>query len=148
MTDECFRTKQWLRRAHKFALKVEADKRMLEILANRINSGVANYENTGASIDREDARKNKEDALLTYSEQRERVEREQLQLIEEMRQTRKYIRQIGDPVLESIAENRYVNRLGWDDVIKLANYSRAQVFRLHLKMLEELAEVLKRKNII
>lgn len=148
MKDECYKTKQWLRRAHKFALKVEADKRMLEILANRVNSGVAKYESDGASVDREDARQKKEDALLSYSDQRALVEREQLQLIAEMTQTRKYIRQIGDPVLESIALNRYVNRLGWDDVIKLANYSRAQVFRLHLKMLEELAEILQRKNII
>ena len=148
MKDECYKTKQWLRRAHKFALKVEADKRMLEILANRVNSGVAKYESDGASVDREDARQKKEDALLSYSDQRALVEREQLQLIAEMTQTRKYIRQIGDPVLESIALNRYVNRLGWDDVIKLANYSRAQVFRLHLKMLEELAEFLRRKKII
>ena len=148
MKDECYKTKQWLRRAHKFALKVEADKRMLEILANRVNSGVAKYESDGASVDREDARQKKEDALLSYSDQRALVEREQLQLIAEMTQTRKYIRQIGDPVLESIALNRYVNRLCWDDVIKLANYSRAQVFRLHLKMLEELAEILQRKNII
>ena len=148
MKDECYKTKQWLRRAHKFALKVEADKRMLEILANRVNSGVAKYESDGANVDREDARQKKEDALLSYSDQRALVEREQLQLIAEMTQTRKYIRLIGDPVLESIALNRYVNRLGWDDVIKLANYSRAQVFRLHLKMLEELAEILQRKNII
>ena len=148
MKDECFKAKQWLRRAHKFALKVEADARMLELLANRVNSGVAKYENTGASVDRDDARKRKEDDLLSYSDQRALVEKEQLQLIAEMTKSRKIIKQIGDPVLENIAINRYVERLNWDAVIKLSNYSRAQVFRLHLRMLEELAKVLQSKKLI
>lgn len=148
MKDECYKAKQWLRRAHKFALKVEADARMLELLANRVNSGVAKYENTGASVDRDDARKRKEDDLLSYSDQRALVEKEQLQLIAEMTKSRKIIKQIGDPVLENIAINRYVERLNWDAVIKLSNYSRAQVFRLHLRMLEELAKVLQSKKLI
>lgn len=148
MTDECYKAKQWLRRAHKFALRVEADARMLEVLANRINSGVAKYENDGASVDRETARKRKEDDLLSYSSQRQLVEKEQLQLIEEMTKSRKIIKEIDDPTLESIAINRYINRLCWDDVIKLAHYSRAQVFRYHLAMLEKLAHVLQDKNII
>lgn len=148
MKDECYKAKQWLRRTHKFALRVEADERMLEILEGRANNAVAKYENTGASVDREDSRKRHEEDLLSYSEQRERVEAEQLELIKEMTQTRNLVRLINDPLLESIAINRYINRLGWDDVIKLENYSRAQVFRFHLKMLEELAEVLKDKKII
>lgn len=148
MKDECYKAKQWLRRAHKFALKVEADARMLELLANRVNSGVAKYENTGASVDRDDARKRKEDDLLSYSDQRALVEKEQLQLIAEMTKSRKIIKQIGDPVLENIAINRYVERLNWDAVIKLSNYSRAQVFRLHLRMLEELAKILQSKKLI
>lgn len=148
MKDECYRAKQWLRRAHKFALRVEADARMLEVLANRVGSGVAKYENTGASLDREDTRKRKEDDLLSYSEQRALVEQEQIQLINEMTKSRQIIREIHDPVLESIAINRYINRLSWDDVIRLAHYSRAQVFRYHLKMLEELAKILQSKKII
>ena len=148
MKDECFKAKQWLRRAHKFALKVEADARMLEILAGRVNSAVAKYENDGSSMDRDAARKRKEDDLLSYSEQRALVEKEQLQLITEMTKSRKIIKQIKDPVLENIAINRYVDRLSWDDVVKLNHYSRAQVFRLHLKMLEELAKVLQTKKII
>ena len=148
MKNECYQAKQWLKRAHKFALRVEADARMLEILANRVNSGVAKYENTGASVDREDARKRKEDDLINYSAQRALVEKEQIQLIKEMTATRQIIRLIQDPLLESIAINRYINRLNWDDVIKLTNYSRAQVFRYHLRMLEELAKILQTKKII
>ena len=148
MKDECYKAKQWLRRAHKFALRVEADARMLEILANRVGSGVAKYENTGASVDREDAKKRKEDDLLRYSEQRALVEQEQIQLINEMTITRQYIREIHDPTLECIAIDRYINRLSWDDVIRLSHYSRAQVFRYHLKMLEEMAKILQNKKII
>lgn len=148
MTDECYKAKQWLRRAHKFALRVEADARMLEVLSNRINSGVAKYENDGASVDRDTAKKRKEDDLLSYCEQRQRVEAEQLQLIAEMTRSRQIIKEIDDPVLESIAINRYINRLCWEDVIKLSHYSRAQVFRYHLRMLEEVAKVLQNKHLI
>lgn len=148
MTEECKKAKKWLGRAHKLALRFEADARMLEILNNRINSGVAKYENDGASIDRDAAKKRKEDDLLSYCEQRQRVEAEQLQLIEEMTRSRKIIKEIYDPVLESIAINRYINRLSWDDVVKLSHYSRAQVFRYHLRMLEEVAKVLQSKHLI
>ena len=148
MTDECYKAKQWLRRAHKFALRVEADARMLEVLSNRINSGVAKYENDGASVDRDTAKKRKEDDLLSYCEQRQRVEAEQLQLIAEMTRSRQIIKEIDDPVLESIAINRYINRLCWEDVIKLSHYSRAQDFRYHLRMLEEVAKVLQNKHLI
>lgn len=148
MTDECFKAKKWLRRVHILALRFETDARMLEILANRINSGVAKYENDGASVDREDAKKRKEDDLLSYSEQRALVEQEQIQLINEKTQAREIIKEINDPTLESIAINRYINRLNWDAVVRLTHYSRAQVFRYHLKMLEALAVILQEKNIL
>lgn len=148
MKDECYKAKKWLSRAHKFALRVEADARMLEILDNRLNSGVAKYENDGSSVDREDAKKRKEDDLLSYSEQRALVEQEQIQLINEMAKSREIIKEIHDPTLESIAVDRYINRLSWDAVVRLSHYSRPQVFRYHLKMLEKLAAILQDKKII
>lgn len=148
MKDECYKAKKWLSRAHKFALRVEADARMLEILDNRLNSGVAKYENDGASVEREDAKKRKEDDLLSYSEQRALVEQEQIQLINEMAKSREIIKEIHDPTLESIAVDRYINRLSWDAVVRLSHYSRPQVFRYHLKMLEKLAAILQDKKII
>lgn len=148
MKKECYDAKQWLKRTHKLALRVEADKRFLEILADRINQAVAKYETDGTATDRDSARKRREDEMLEYTEQRDHVEQEQLELIAEMTKTRNIVKSLNDPTLEAVAVNRYVNRLQWDDIIKLTHYSRSQVFRFHLKMLEEIAKVLKDKNII
>lgn len=148
MKKECYDAKQWLKRTHKLALRVEADKRFLEILADRINQAVAKYETDGTATDRDSARKRREDEMLEYTEQRDHVEQEQLELIAEMTKTRNIVKSLNDPTLEAVAVNRYVNRLQWDDIIKLTHYSRSQVFRFHLKMLEELAKVLKDEKII
>lgn len=148
MKKECYDAKQWLKRTHKLALRVEADKRFLEILADRINQAVAKYETDGTATDRDSARKRREDEMLEYTEQRDHVEQEQLELIAEMTKTRNIVKSLNDPTLEAVAVNRYVNRLQWDDIIKLTHYSRSQVFRFHLKMLEELAKVLKEEKII
>lgn len=148
MKKECYDAKQWLKRTHKLALRVEADKRFLEILADRINQAVAKYETDGTATDRDSARKRREDEMLEYTEQRDHVEQEQLELIAEMTKTRNIVKSLNDPTLEAVAVNRYVNRLQWDDIIKLTHYSRSQVFRFHLKMLEELAKVLQEEKII
>ena len=148
MKKECYDAKQWLKRTHKLALRVEADKRFLEILADRINQAVAKYETDGTATDRDSARKRREDEMLEYTEQRDHVEQEQLELIAEMTKTRNIVKSLNDPTLEAVAVNRYVNRLHWDDIIKLTHYSRSQVFRFHLKMLEELAKVLQEEKII
>lgn len=148
MKKECYDAKQWLKRTHKLALRVEADKRFLEILADRINQAVAKYETDGTASDRDSARKRREDEMLEYTEQRDHVEQEQLELIAEMTKTRNIVKSLNDPTLEAVAVNRYVNRLQWDDIIKLTHYSRSQVFRFHLKMLEELAKVLQEEKII
>lgn len=148
MKNECYQAKQWLKRTHKLALRVEADKRFLEILADRINQAVAKYETDGTATDRDSARKRREDEMLDYTLQRDHVEREQLELITEMTKTRNVVKCLKDPTLEAIAINRYINRLHWDDVIKLSHYSRSQVFRFHLKMLEDVAKVLQEEKII
>lgn len=142
MTDEAYAAKQWLRRIHYLALRVEASERTLEVLQNRIDGGVAKYENTGATVDRDQARKKHEDQMLDYVEQSEKLSKERHKLNREIVKTRKVIKKIGDPELEAIATNRYIFRLNWSDVVKISHFSRAQVFRYHLKMLDKVAAIL------
>ena len=147
MTDECYDAKQWLKRVHIIARRVESNERMLEVLQDRVNQAVSKYENTGAALDREQANKRKEEQMLEYVEQQEKVERSRNLLSKETHKVRYIISKMDEPVLEEIATNRYINRLAWNDVIRISNYSRAQVFRYHLQILEKVAGILREEGI-
>ena len=147
MTDECYDAKQWLKRVHVIAVRVESNERMLEVLQDKVNQAVAKYENSGAAVDREQANKRKEEEMLEYVEQQEKVERSRNLLSKETHKVRYVISKIEDATLEEIATNRYINRLSWNDVIRISNYSRAQVFRYHLHILEKVARILREEGI-
>ena len=116
---------------------------MLSIIENRLGSGVAKYENDGTSSgDSDAARARHEDTLLEYSEQRAKVEREERELLTEMTKTRKAIDKLADDDCKAVAIDRYINRLKWNDIADLEHISRAQVFRVHDKMLEAMAKIL------
>lgn len=142
MRDECFKAKEWLNRNFNFARQVEADQRMLEIMSNRLGSGVSKYETDGSeSHDVDKARARHDDALIEYSLQREKVEREEKKLIEEMTKTRRAIDRLSDPAHQAVAIDRYINRLRWADIATLEHVSIAQVHRIHSSMLERMASI-------
>lgn len=145
MTNDCYKAKEWLNRNYLFSRQLEADLRMLEIMSDRLGSGVAKYESDGSeSHDPDGARARHDDALLEYSTQRQKVEKEAVRLSLEDSKTRKAISELSDPTHQAIAIDRYINRLRWEDVAKVEHISIAQVFRLHLSMLEKIAVVLKK----
>lgn len=143
MTDECFEAKQWLRRVYVIAKRVECNERLLEVLKARVNTAVARYENTGEGSDREQAQKRREDALFEYIEQEGKVERSQRLLERESRKVARILKSIDDETVREVMILRYLDLLRWADVIKVANYSRAQVFRYHSDGLEKVAQILK-----
>lgn len=144
MTNKAYRAKQWLNRNYNDHRQLEADKRMLEIMENRLGSGVAQYETDGSGAhDPDKSRARHEDALLEYSAQRHKVESEEKTLIVEMRKTRTAIEQLDDPSLKAIATDRYINRLSWNDIATLEHVSIAQAYRLNTIMLEKMADILK-----
>lgn len=143
MTDDCFEAKQWLRRVYVIAKRVECNERLLEVLKARVNTAVARYENTGEGSDREQAQKRREDALFEYIEQEGKCERSQKLYDREARKVTRIIKRIDDDTVQEIMMLRYVDLLRWADVIKVANYSRAQVFRYHADGLAKVAQILK-----
>ena len=146
MKTVCKRAQGWLNRNYNAHKQLEADLRMLEIMQNRLQSGVARYENDGSSIHDADAAKAQyDDALLDYSMQKEKVEKEERRLVKEMAKTRRMIDLLDDPCHKAIAIDRSINRLRWEDVAKLEHISIAQIYRLHRAMLEKMAELLKFK---
>lgn len=143
MTDEMFEAKQWLRRVYVIAKRVESNERMLEVLKARVNTATAVYENKSGRGDREQAQKRREDALLDYIEQEDKVERSRNLLNRETGKVKKVIDRIDDETVGDIMDLRYIKLLAWDDVVKVANYSRAQVFRFHGQGLEKVAVILR-----
>lgn len=143
MTDEMFEAKQWLRRVYVIAKRVESNERMLEVLKARVNTATAVYENKSGRGDREQAQKRREDALLDYIEQEDKVERSRNLLNRETGKVKKVIDRIDDETVGDIMDLRYIKLLAWDDVVKVANYSRAQVFRFHAQGLEKAAVILR-----
>ena len=143
MTDECYRAKQWLTRVYVVAKRVEINERMLEVLKCKVDSATAVYENSGARGDREQAQKRREDALLDYIEQADKVDRSKNLMKKEARRVNRVIKKIDDEKIAYVMELRYVKLLAWADVVKVVNYSRAQVFRFHSEGLEKSAAILK-----
>lgn len=135
--------KKWLNRNYHFSRQLDADRRMLAILQNRLSSGVAKYESDGTeSHDPDASRKRHEDTLAEFSMMREKVEREERLMIEETARTLKAINELTDPDHHAIATDRYISLLKWSDIATLENVSIAQVYRLHGAMLEKMADIL------
>lgn len=143
MTNEMFEAKQWLRRVYVLSKRVESNERMLEVLKARVNTATAVYENKSGRGDREQAQKRREDALLDYIDQEDKVERSRNLLNREAGKVKKVIDRIDDKTVGDIMDLRYLKLLAWDDVVKVANYSRAQVFRFHGQGLEKVAVILR-----
>lgn len=147
MRDECYQAKLWLNRNYYSSMQLDADKRMLAIIENVVNSAVARYESDGTSSgDADAARARHEDKLLEYSMQRERVERETRQLLAENEKTRRAIDKLEDEDQKAVAINRYINRQKWNDIADIIHISRAQLFRVHDKMLEAMAKILREEG--
>ena len=144
MRDDCYQAKLWLNRNYYSSRQLAADRRMLAVIENLLGSGVARYENDGTSSgDADAARARHEDKLLEYSEQKERVEREERELITDMARTRRAIDRLEDEDHKAVAIERYINLQRWNDIADLMHISRAGVFRVHEKMLEKMAEILR-----
>lgn len=144
MTDESYKAKNWLNRKYNFSKLVDADRRMLEVLSNRLGAKVSRYESDGTEChDPDKARARHEDTLLEYSEQKAKVEKEERELFEEMAKTRAAIGQLSDPMHQAVAIDRYINRLRWNDIATLEHISVSHVKRIHSAMLEKMAGIYK-----
>lgn len=149
MTDDMYHAKTWLNRCYNKAKQLEADRRMLEIMQSRLGANVSKYDSDGTEAhDPEAAKARHDDALLDYSLQCNKVEKDAQSLSAEMTKTRRAIDELSDPAHQAVAIDRYINRFKWEDIAKLEHISIAQVFRVHSAMLERIAPILRHKNFI
>lgn len=156
MTDRAYRAKEWLTRNDGLREELEAEYDTLLVMSGRVNSAVAAYETDGSNHrDIEAAKARREDALLDFSSQMERIQKKQLKLIEEMNKTQDVIDQIeyrtsrGDygALFRAIAKRRYVAGQKWPEIVKLVNRSEQQLNRDNAIICELVADILS-KNLI
>lgn len=134
----------WLNRNYNLFNQVEAGKRMLAILSNRLEASVSQYETDGTNVhDVDKSKQRREDLLLDYSSLKASVEKDEKKLIEGLALTRQKIDLLSKPEYISLAIDRYINRLKWEDISALEHISKSHLYRLRLEMLEEMTEILR-----
>lgn len=145
MTDEQYQAKNWLMRIHDYADKVDTERRTLEMLKHRLHRGVMNYEGYTGRRDPIVAQAAHDDAVIDYSMQAERLEQAQREYVAVMITTREVLDALPMSI-KPLAIDRYINGLKWQELIKIYNYSNAQVHRLNNDILTQVAELLNMKK--
>lgn len=137
-------TEEWLNRSYHLFCQVEANRRMLDILSNRLESSVSKYETDGTDVhDVDKSKQRREDLLLDYSSIKAIVEKDEKKLTEELTLTRQRIGLLSKPEYIALAIDRYINRLKWEDISALEHISKSHLYRLRLEMLEEMKEIIR-----
>lgn len=131
MTDKQYESKCWLNRMYGVASHVESLKRKREeVLASL--SGIPKYKESFPGSDP----KSVETKLVNYSELSSMIE-EQLHLLNhEDAKTLDIIEKLADEMQKAILIDRYLNRMSWQKIAKLHNYTERQIYRIHDSALE------------
>ena len=138
--------KRWLRRVYFQTLRVESEERALKVIEARVNNAVGKMETDGASIDRAQSSRRREDTLLEYVQKNKDLESEFMKLAKLKHETRAVIAQLKDQRLETIAEHRYIDCLEWRDIEKIDAYSHSHLMRLQADILNGVAAILYRQE--
>lgn len=147
LTREMREAERWLNRNYAALNNLDADKRTLEVLSNRVGARVGKLERDGTeSRDAAIAQARHEDSLFDYSMQADKVEREILAISRELSKTLRAIDELGNDELEAIAKDRYISRLKWKDIAKVEHISESEAYRRRLRLLEKMAKILRNGN--
>ena len=132
MTDEQLHAQDWLNRMYHFENKLAANVRSRDkVLASL--SGIGKYD--AEFIPTQTGENSTETKLLEFSRLSEIIEKDVIVLLHEDNRTREVIEKIGDTpddeIMKAVLIDRYVNRLKWEDVGRLHNYSIHRTKQLH-----------------
>lgn len=140
MTERAIKTKEYLSKVYHMTRQLQADERMLEVMGQRLFTGVANYQHDGGAHDTDAAIARHEDQLLDYSIQLQKVEKLRTRLGNTMTEIRDAIDDLSDPEWKAIAIDRYITNLRWNDIARLEHMSEAKVYRINSIVIEKLAD--------
>lgn len=139
MTDEQLFAQDWLNRMYHFENKLAANVRSREKVLGSL-SGIGKYD--AEFIPTQSGENATETKLLEFSRLSEIIEKDALILLKEDNRTRAVIEKIGDTpddeIMKAVLIDRYVNRLKWEEVGRLHNYSTQRTKQLHDKALTKI----------
>ncbi len=141
MSDEAYYAKEWLSRTNDITEEIEAEKRLLLKIKEKLEGGVRSYDNIGSSHDQDASRKRHEDLLIQYSMQSDRIDQKEKDYLKELSLTRSIIDKLKNPIHRSIAVDRYINGMKWKDILNSYHYEQRQIFKIHEKLLEEVSRI-------
>lgn len=147
MTDEQLFAQDWLNRMYHFENKLAANVRSREKVLGSL-SGIGKYD--AEFIPTQSGENATETKLLEFSRLSEIIEKDALILLKEDNRTRAVIEKIGDTpddeIMKAVLIDRYVNRLKWEEVGRLHNYSTQRTKQLHDKALAKIVPYIPKKE--
>lgn len=111
------------------ALKAALDNTYVFYMDNTNNIGAENHMING-------------DAYINYVKLRAELVSSVSRLMEYKREILKTINEIKDPSYRLILENRYINKMTFEEIAEKTHYDQRHIYRLHKKALEEVERVL------
>lgn len=145
MTDEAYKAKTWLNRTIDLYQQAEKTENALKLIESRLNSAVANYENTGSgSSDLVVRQQRHEDLLLDYSMKKEQYEREYMRFVRQNLITMNVLDRMENRLHSSILFARFINRYSFKEIEKknFFNLKRSQLYNHYNEALNELGLLL------
>ena len=143
MTDQQYKAKRWLMGYKHIYKQVQSDRKLLEVLASKVNRCVAAYETDGSSgHDVEISKHNREDALLDYANQRDKLESEESELLRKTVEVLQIIWQLPESCHKDICRCIYLEGKKWEEAQDELHISKSTLDRKHREMLTELAKIL------
>ena len=145
MTDAQYRAQNWLYRLQDYEQIYNAEKNTLETLHDRLYGGVSKYEsdNTGHR-DPILSQAARNDALLAFSMQAEKMEKAHAEYIKQIQITQSVIDKLP-PKYRALATDKYINRKKQEELEELYHYGHTRLTYFCGVILSHIAEILEGK---
>lgn len=145
MTDAQLRAQNWLYRLQDYEQIYKAEKNTLETLHARLYGGVAKYDNTGrGASDPILSQAARNDALIAFSMQAEKMERAHAEYIKQLQITQSVIDKLP-PQYRALATDKYINRKKQEELEEIYHYGHTRLTYFYGVILKNVAAILENK---
>jgi len=146
MTDAQCRAQNWLYRLQDYEQIYNAEKNTLETLHAKLYGGVSKYENTGrGASDPILSQAARNDALIAFSLQAEKMERAHAEYIKQLQITQSVIDKLP-PQYRALATDKYINRKKQEELEEIYHYGHTRLTYFCGVILSHIAEILEGKS--
>lgn len=133
MTEREERAKEWLNRNYGLALEVESIKRRLEKMQSDIEKVCKPIKPREVQEGR--GGNSQEDKMADYIDMTEELKERLSVLLAKDRETIRVIEKVESPILRTILNERYINRLKWQKIAVVVHLEQSRLFDYHRQAL-------------